>query len=127
MFLIRVAFFLAIVVILLPSDERQQAYLQETIGGAIENVSTFCERKPNTCAAASDLWATFVKKAEFGARLAAELVNKRMRGGEETSPLREPAMWRGPRTDGVAEPERGTLRPTDLTPTWRGPYRRTGI
>ena len=35
---------------------------------AVERISSFCDRSPKLCAEGAELWAAFVKKAEFGAR-----------------------------------------------------------
>ena len=44
MFLIRLAFWLGLVVLLLPTDERQQARLYGTAVATVERVTTFCDR-----------------------------------------------------------------------------------
>ena len=70
MFLIRVGFWVGLAVLLLPTDERQQARLYSTAVTTVERVTTFCDRNAQACAAGAELWAIFVKKAEFGARMA---------------------------------------------------------
>lgn len=124
MFLIRVAFWLSLAVLLLPTDERQQARLYGTAAATLERVVTFCDRNAQTCATGADLWATFLKKAEFGGRMAVELISStgRKDGGAPT-PTAEPISATGP--EPKAAP-RGTLTPTDLGPPWRGQVHRTG-
>jgi hypothetical protein len=129
MFLIRAAFWIGLVVLLLPTDERQQARLYGTAVATVERVTTFCERNPQTCATGADLWATFLKKAEFGARIAIDLVTSNGRREAETRERAEPAStgsrpapYRAPQ----APASRGTLTPADLTPPWRGHVQRTG-
>ena len=123
MFLIRVAFWLGLVVVLLPTDERQQARLYNTAVATVERVTTFCDRNAQACTAGAEFWATFVKKAEFGARIAVDLVSSGGRKEGETvpTPVRvEPEAPRG-RPEPRAHPSaRGTLSPADLTPGWRG-------
>ena len=69
MFFIKLAFWLGVAVLLLPTDAQQQARLYTTATSAVERATTFCDRNPATCTTAASAWATFLKKAEFGARL----------------------------------------------------------
>jgi hypothetical protein len=126
MFLIRLAFWVGLAVLLLPSDERQQERLYATAAATVERAATFCDRNEKVCATAGELWATFLKKAEFGARLAINAAGAAGRASDDAAPLPpQPASARPePRLNPAAE--RGTLRPADLTPTWRGQMQRTG-
>jgi Family of unknown function (DUF5330) len=127
MFLIRLAFWIGLVVLLLPTDEHQQAKLYGTAVATVERVTTFCDRNGQLCAAGTDLWATFLKKAAFGARVVVDLVSS---GGhkEEMAPVRDVQPPEGKRRP---EPRllpsaQGTLTPNDLGPAWRGQAQRTG-
>ncbi|KAB2919594.1 MAG: DUF5330 domain-containing protein [Hyphomicrobiaceae bacterium] len=124
MFLIRLAFWVGLIVLLLPTDEHQQARLYGAAVAAVERVTTFCDRNPRTCAAGADVWASFVKKAEFGARMAFDLISSRGRPDEEARP--QPAGARPGMEPRPYPPSRGTLTPADLTPAWRGQTQRTG-
>ena len=139
MFLIRAAFVVAVGVMLLPTDEAQQAKVAGQAGTVAERAATFCERNAATCAAGSELWATFVKKAEFGGKLAVGMVQDYMRGSGQQSANRQTWMdepSRAPQPNPqpplqpaparAIEPGRGTLAPGDLSPAWRGKTVRTG-
>ena len=124
MFLIRVGFWVGLAVLLLPTDERQQARLYSTAVTTVERVTTFCDRNAQACAAGAELWAIFLKKAEFGARMAIDLVSTSGRQDEDAaSPRTQPASAKGK----PAPAARGTLTPADLTPAWRGQVQRTGL
>jgi hypothetical protein len=124
MFLIRVGFWVGLAVLLLPTDERQQARLYSTAVTTVERVTTFCDRNAQACAAGAELWAIFVKKAEFGARMAIDLVSTSGRQDEDAASLRtQPASAKGK----PAPAARGTLTPADLTPAWRGQVQRPGL
>ena len=124
MFLIRVGFWVGLAVLLLPTDERQQARLYSTAVTTVERVTTFCDRNAQACAAGAELWAIFVKKAEFGARMAIDLVSTSGRQDEDAASLgTQPASVKGK----PAPAARGTLTPADLTPAWRGQVQRTGL
>ena len=118
MFLIRATFWVCVIVLLLPADERQQARLYDSAAAAVARVATFCDRNPKFCAYGAELWAGFVKKAEFGARLAFDLVaGHKEEGGAAGA---EPTHARGAKQPPSNGPVRGTLTPSDLTPAWRG-------
>ena len=127
MFLFRIIFWLGLAVLLLPTEENQQARLHETASATVERIATFCDRNPKTCAAGAEFWSTFVKKAEFGARIAADLITSRGQRSEGT------AQTSAPRPNGAvaAEPRptpapRNTLTRDDQGPTWRAPPPRAG-
>jgi len=111
MFLIRLMFWLGFAVLLLPADERQQARLYDTAAAAVERMTSFCDRNARTCATGAELWAAFVKKAEFGARMAFDLMSSRRDGEAAQRPAPQPIG------------ARGTLTPSDLAPAWRGATR----
>lgn len=122
MWLFRLAFWTVLVLLLLPTDERQQERLYTTAVGAVESASTFCERNGDVCEAGQQFWATLVKKAEFGARMVVNLAKSKMPSsldGEQAPP--QPYRVKG-RPEAFVAPGagRGTLRPDDLGPAWRG-------
>ena len=121
MFLIRVGFWVGLAVLLLPTDERQQARLYSTAVTTVERVTTFCDRNAQACAAGAELWAIFVKKAEFGARMAFELITNRGGTGKDEDGARvEPASAKAKVEKKPLPAPRGTLTPADLNPPWRG-------
>ena len=105
MFLIRLAFWLGLVVLLLPTDERQQAKLYGTAVSTVERVTTFCDRNAQLCSASVDLWATFLSKAEFGARIVGDLITSSGRKDEVT-----PARGRRPHPLPAAPPRTSRRR-----------------
>ncbi len=68
--LFRLAIVAAIGVSLLPSDTEQQERLYTRAAEAAHWTITFCSRNEVTCTQAASLWGQFVKKAQFGAKLA---------------------------------------------------------
>ncbi len=74
MFLIRTAFWIGLVVLLLPTDQQQQEHLAGFARQKIVWAMTFCDREPVSCERAGEVWALFLTKAEFGAKLAIELI-----------------------------------------------------
>ena len=74
--LFRLVVLIAVAVLLLPTDERKQSELYGTARYALERTITFCDRNAALCESGRDMWAVFVRKAEFGL----ELVTKLARG-----------------------------------------------
>lgn len=74
--LFRLVVLIAVAVLLLPTDERKQSELYGTARYALERTVTFCDRNAALCESAREMWAVFVRKAEFGL----ELVTKLARG-----------------------------------------------
>lgn len=85
------ALLLAAAVMLLPMEESKQTQLATAASQTAERSATFCERNPSTCAAGRDLWAVFLRKAEFGMELGARLVREQMQRGSS-----EPAVMQSP-------------------------------
>jgi hypothetical protein len=129
MFLIRTAFWLMIIILLLPTDDRQRSEVYGTAEAAVEDVTGFCARNPEPCAKGRDVFDVFLQKAEFGAHLLMDFINDRTGGGDEPAaswpstgasteappaPAPAPASWE---TDGSQD----TLSPEDREAAWSGP------
>jgi hypothetical protein len=106
MFLIRTAFWLSLVVLMLPTDARQQERLYQSASAAVQHASTFCERNADLCARGAEHWATFRQKLDFGARMAFDIASERLSGK--------------PREAAPTQPTSGSLKPEDMQPACRG-------
>lgn len=119
-FLIRTAFWLMIIVLLLPTDETQRNEVYGTAQAAVNDVATFCDRNPETCARGKDAFAVFVQKAQFGVRMLMDLVG----GGTGTGDGSPQGSGASPAFDPAdLDPGRSqsTLSPQDLEEAWSGP------
>lgn len=119
-FLIKVAFWLAIVAMLLPSDKRatpevNTAEAVSAATAAVSDMSKFCARQPDACTAGSQAAVAFGQKAQAGAKMLYEFLNDRL-GPNETGSVAKPAA-----RPAAARPSQHTLTPGDIDPTWRGP------
>ena len=137
MSLLRLAFWLALIVLLLPTDAQQQARFSNFANNAMERLTTFCDRNEKICSVGSELWSTFLKKAEFGIRLVGDLLGASGRQAPQTSAPHTSAPQSSKEAPPAPEPSRGkhadnsdrrgTLSPSDLyQPPWRGPARPSG-
>lgn len=112
--LLRIAAVIAVGVALLPSDREGQQRIYERAGATAHWVVTFCDRNGPTCEKGSELWSQFLAKAEFGAKLAYDMMRERagsQRTASETERIYSPA---------TLERDNGTLTPQDRKPSWRG-------
>ncbi|MFZ0053549.1 MAG: DUF5330 domain-containing protein, partial [Pseudolabrys sp.] len=113
-FLLRMAFWLCVVCILLPSGNKStstnaQIDPSEAVTlatAAVSDVRGFCERLPDACVTGGKVAVALGQKAEAGARTLYDFVSK----------LREKANS-GDKTGSV----QGTLTPSDLAPAWHPP------
>ncbi len=135
MFLIRTAFWLALVVLLLPTDPRAQSDLMSKVSYVAHQAATFCDRNQTTCTRANEAWGVFKTKLEFAGRLAGDVVSRYVFGRGEPRPptavVPRPATAAAdtPAAQGAAAtpvPARATLTPSDLGPPWRGPTTKSG-
>jgi uncharacterized protein DUF5330 len=126
LFLIRTAFWLMIIVLLLPTDAQQRSEVYGTAQAAVNDVATFCDRNPETCARGKDAFSVFVQKAQFGARMLMDLINGRTESGEEEAPSSEARSLFEPASFDVsasqaAHASQDTLNPEDREEAWSGP------
>ena len=126
MFLIRAAFWLVILILLIPTDDKQRAEVYGTAEAAVKDVTTFCDRNPEPCAKGRDVIDVFMQKAEFGAQMLMNFINERTgEGGDEPAPT-WPSNGAGP--ESAAAPtswetgaSQDTLIPADREADWSGP------
>ena len=123
-FLIRVAFWLSVVFVLLPtggSKQNAQATAPNPDFSAVEAFSAatatvsdmrhFCERQPDACAVGSQAAITFGQRAQAGAKMVYEFINERLASQETGSVATRTAAGKA---------SQNTLTPTDLVAPWRG-------
>ena len=123
-FLLKLAFWLTIVVLLLPSDRAQQGATPQigtseavsATGAVVTDVRGFCARQPDACAVGSQALTEFGHKAHAGAKMLYDFL------GEKVG--REPARGSPEQVAGARKPSQSTLTPTDLALPWRGPQPR---
>ena len=122
-FLLRMAFWLCVVCVLLPSgtktaapeaniDAKQAVTLASA---AVSDVSGFCERQPNACEVGGKVAVAIGHKAEAGARTIYDFITTRI--AEKSAPADRTAAKVMP----VSAPGQGTLTASDLTPACHTP------
>lgn len=117
MFLLRTAFWLTLVILLLPTNEGEQVQILGTAEAAIKDVRTFCVRNPGVCEKSRNAFNEFGEKAQFGAKMLMKFFD------EEASPDGQPRT----QTSLFGRETRGTLTDDDLEPNWLGSRRESGV
>jgi hypothetical protein len=125
MFLLRTAFWIGVVLALLPTFGPKQSAPQAAGVGATEAVTVasatfadmiqFCNRQPDACAAGAQFASVFGQRAQAGAKMLYEIVGEKLAkadAGAEDVP-----------TGGV-KLSQSTLTSADLALAWRGPQRK---
>jgi hypothetical protein len=132
-FLLRMAFWLSVILVLLPSAGTSSAPKVEISAGdaltaaraAMTDAQKFCERQPDTCVIGTQAAVAIGHRAQAGAKMVYEFLNEQL-GPAEIGPATTSSMA----TDGAtvplppARPSQQTLTPEDLAPAWRGPQPR---
>ena len=124
MFLIRTAFWLMVIILLLPTDDRQRSEVYGTAEAAVKDVATFCDRNPETCAKGKDAFSLFMQKAQFGARMLMDFIKDETgASGDDTSAsaLRFEAAATAEPASFDMSGSKDTLNPEDREEAWSGP------
>ena len=85
---------------------------------AVHDMSGFCGRQPEACAAGSKVAAAIGHKAEAGARTLYDFITARL--ADKSAPA-VPAAPVANTTGAIPVTARGTLTDADMTPVWRAP------
>jgi hypothetical protein len=121
-FLLRVAFWLSIVLVLLPSGDYRPKDQEPRIGAAdavnaataaVSDLGGFCGRQPSACEVGGQAAIAFGQRAQAGARYLFDLLHDSMSPASTGSVPRVQA--------GQSPPSQSTLTPADLQPEWRAP------
>ena len=126
-FLLRVTFWLTIVLALLPTGRSQPQAGAPPIdatdamtaaGAAVSDMSSFCDRQREACVVGSQAAVAIGQRAQAGAMMVYDFINERIVRGETGSVAETktvPASIAG---------SQSTLKPEDIDPAWRGSIHR---
>lgn len=135
-FLLRMAFWLGLVLVLLPrektpeSDKLPQIGASEAAqaaGAAVSDMSQFCKRQPAACEVGGQAATIIGQRAQEGARKLYRIItdkpeqNGKREGAEKRAPDHTGSIGPAETPDAaLAEAPRDTLAPEDLMAEWRG-------
>jgi hypothetical protein len=124
-FLLRMAFWLSVVCVLLPSggskttspDAQIDATQAVTLASAaVSDARGFCGRQPDACAVGGKVAVALGHKAEAGARTLYEFISAKL--SEKSAPRDKTATAKLVPVLGHGH---GTLTPADIAPSWHAP------
>jgi hypothetical protein len=136
MFLLRTAFWASVALALLPSFAPTQSSTVPVDLGAKEavtaasatvaDVSTFCQRRPEACAAGAEFASAFAQRTQAGAKILFEFVGDRLAKPERPAipPSAAAPSSVPPGMADAATASQHTLTSADMAPAWRGPGKR---
>jgi Family of unknown function (DUF5330) len=132
MFLMRTAFWVSVALALLPSFVSGQSKTVPTDVGTSEaataasatfaDLSHFCDRRPDACAAGAQFASAFGQRAQAGAKIVYEFVGDRLT--KQQHPAGNPVAANLPAETPAADAAKAsqqTLTSADMAPAWRGP------
>jgi Family of unknown function (DUF5330) len=136
MFLLRTTFWVSVALALLPSFVSKQAATAPPDVGAtdamtaasatVADLSAFCERRPDACAAGLQFANAFGQRAQAGAKILYEFVGDKLGKAERVNASGHagPAGIAEQAVADAAKPSQQTLTAADMAPAWRGPQPR---
>ena len=127
-FLLRMAFWLGVVCLLLPGSgaESPDAKIDATqaitvASAAVSDARGFCERQPDACVAGGKVAAALGQKAEAGARTLYQFISAKLADkpadADKTAQADKPAA----KLVTVSDQAHGTLTRNDMQPAWHAP------
>jgi hypothetical protein len=122
-FLLRMAFWLSVVCVLLPSGTKStspEANIDATqavtlASAAVSDARGFCDRQPDACVTGGKVAVALGHKAEAGARTIYEFITTKL--NKNSAPGDQMAA----KIDSVTAPGQGTLTGADMQPAWHAP------
>lgn len=123
-FLLRMAFWLTVVCVLLPSGGTQStapdaqidaAQAASLAGAAVSDMRGFCGRQPDACAVGGKVAVAIGHKAEAGARTIYEFISTKL--NEKSAPAEKTTVKLVP----ASTAGQGTLTAADMAPAWHAP------
>lgn len=127
-FLLRMAFWLTVVCVLLPSGGTKSTLPNAQIdatqavslaNAAVSDVRGFCDRQPDACDVGGKMASAIGHKAEAGARTLYAFITAKLSERSMSTDQSTPRMV-SVSASGHGVPK-GTLTPADLQPTWQAP------
>jgi hypothetical protein len=130
-FLLRLAFWLGVVCVLLPAGTKMSTDAQinpaqaiTVASAAVSDARGFCERQPQACVAGGEVAAAIGHKAEAGARTLYRFISATLsEKTSETPAATQATLMSKPADKPVVVPVsgRGTLTGADLQPAYHAP------
>ena len=132
-FLLRMAFWLGVVLVLLAQRIGAACHAAERVGASdavsaasatVRDMRGFCARQPDACTVGSQVAVALGYRAQAGAKMLYDFLTEAMAPKETGAASRRrprAAPPKSSRDKSAAASSQNTLTPADLAPAWRGP------
>lgn len=130
--LLRMAFWLGLVLILLPGGSPSHRPATSGVDAAdalsaasatVADLRGFCSRQPEACTVGSELATAIGYRAQAGAKMLYDALTEAL-APHETGSLGSGGARNGAAKSRPEQASQNTLTPADLAPAWRGPLAR---
>jgi len=136
-FLLRISFWLGLVLILLPTGSSQQVPASEVgasnaisaASATVGDLRQFCTRQPDACTVGSQVATTLGYKAQAGAKMLYDFLTEQLAPKEtgslasgNSSPFGKSVLLKSASDkSALGRASQNTLTPADLAPAWHAP------
>jgi hypothetical protein len=129
MFFVRAAFFIFLILLLMPSSDKEKSDFYIAAGRTISDLGGFCDRNPDVCERTGAIVEGIIRKVRNTVHMIEEAIGDgEPQDGPDYGPRDRsggPRQQRGAAVNMMIAPavndSQNTLRPDDLAPQWRGP------
>ncbi len=128
-FLLRMAFWLGLVLILLPTGSSERAAPGNVVNASqaisaasatVGDLRQFCTRQPDACTVGSHVATELGYKAQAGAKMLYDFLSETL-ASKDTSKQQAKDTLKTTGSLASGRASQNTLTPADLVPAWRGP------
>ena len=134
-FLLRITFWLGLVLVLLPRDKTPESVKMPQIGAAdavqaataaVSDMTQFCKRQPTACEVGGQAATIIGQRAQDGAKKIYQIINEKKEQitnekNEKKAPDHTGSIDAGEVDNATSEAPRDTLTQDDLALEWHGP------
>lgn len=128
-FIFKLAFWGFIILMLLPSSQKDKLELYSAAEKTAGDVFGFCDRNPDVCEKAKATFFNVVQKVRLGAEMLEDTMSDQPakpasdEGGQRRIERSKETGGDDVAANAVVENSQNTLKQDDLAPDWRGPVR----
>ena len=130
-FLLRMAFWLSLVLILLPTGSTQRVQSGNDVGASeaisaasatVADMRGFCTRQPDACTVGSQVAVSLGYRAQAGAKMLYDFLSEKLASHDAGTLARTGSIAKTAQDKTLpVNASQNTLTPADLVPAWRGP------
>lgn len=127
MFFVRAAFWIFLILLLMPTSDKEKSDFYVAAGRTVSDLGGFCTRNPDVCNQTTAIFDMVVRKIRNTVQLIEDAISTDSSEGPPgygAHDRGDPKLRRGAMNDARMAPAsdtHDTLRPDDRSPDWRGP------